>query len=146
LTLQSLPKAPFKKQPVVPARNDYEPDESFKTASNSFLDATTEHLSSYDITLYEDLDDDLKHRENKTIPNWAADSKLIPMFYIIHVSHLVIPSHLVHLLNQFLLTFIEASLQEALFSMVYLAEYQYKIASGFPKPDKSFKLFPSRNY
>ncbi|CAL8122362.1 unnamed protein product [Orchesella dallaii] len=112
--LPSFPKAPFQKQAPPPPPNDHEIDDSFKSASTSFLDGTMEgHLSSYDITVYEDLDEDLKHRENKTIPKWASDKD---------------------------------ALKEALFSMVLLSEYQYKISSGFPKPDKNYRLFPNKNY
>ncbi|ODN00784.1 Protein piccolo [Orchesella cincta] len=112
--LPSFPKGPFQKPPPPPPATDYEMDESFKTASNSFLDATMEgHLSSYDITVYEDLDEDLKHRENKTIPKWASDKE---------------------------------ALKEALFSMVLLQDYQFKIPNCFPKPDKNFRLFPNKHY
>lgn len=46
-------------------------------ASISFLDSTVDSGpgNSYDITMYEDLDEELKHRENKSVPAWANDSK-----------------------------------------------------------------------
>lgn len=44
---------------------------------HSFLDQTTDSGpgNSYDITLYEDLDEDLNHRKDKPVPEWAKNSK-----------------------------------------------------------------------
>ena len=49
-------------------------DESFMTADTTIDEG--EKISTYDITVYEDLNDDMRHRENKRIPAWAADCKL----------------------------------------------------------------------
>jgi hypothetical protein len=48
----------------------------------SFLDTTSDSGpgSSYDITLYEDLDEELRHRENKKVPEWAKNRKFIIIF------------------------------------------------------------------
>ncbi|XP_021957044.1 titin isoform X2 [Folsomia candida] len=62
------------------------PDDLFKTPGNmnasiSFLDSTVDSGpgNSYDITMYEDLDEELKHRENKSVPAWANDKLEIPV-------------------------------------------------------------------
>ncbi|CAG7827641.1 unnamed protein product, partial [Allacma fusca] len=47
-------------------------DDSFMTVADKTLD-TSMNVNTYDITVYEDLDENMEHRANKRIPDWAND-------------------------------------------------------------------------
>jgi len=59
------------------------PDVPVPNYNYSFLDTTHEnsYISSYEITRYEDLDEDMTHREDKHVPEWAQNSKRLVLFF-----------------------------------------------------------------